>query len=108
MKTILGVKVTVGEVAAVLHDHAQWLRRTFTAAELTEPGCDTAGGEVRLQVREDGWLILTGDSQYDQDHRGAWGCGFIRRGANWAECRECARDLINDARNDAPEEDDGE
>lgn len=34
--------------------------------------------EVRLQVHDDGtWSIHTGDPQYDQDHRGAWGDAVV-------------------------------
>lgn len=30
--------------------------------------------EIRLQIHDDGtWSVHTGDSQYDQDHRGHWG-----------------------------------
>lgn len=53
--------------------------------------------DVRLQVYPDGdWAIRTGDSSYDLDHRGYWGCGSLdgRR----FDSVETARDLIDQAR----------
>lgn len=96
MQKILGVRVTIAEVAAELHDYAADLA-TYDPADITEYGCDDAGGDVRLQVRGGGWSVHTGDSQYDQDHRGAWGCGWIRAGASMRESRETARELIDEA-----------
>ena len=42
--------------------------------------------EVRLQLVDGSYNILTGDSQYDTDHRGAWGYGGV----------DCTRMLIED------------
>ncbi len=43
-----------------------------------EFGCDENLCDVRLQVHKDcGWTIHTGDSSYDQDHRGYWGSSFL-------------------------------
>lgn len=51
--------------------------------------------EVRLQVRESGsYALHTGDSQYDTDHRGYWGSGFLTSGT---DCEELARELIEEA-----------
>ena len=51
--------------------------------------------DIRLQVVDGGWSTHTGDSSYDQDHRGFWGASFIDRTTN---CRDLARDLIDQAR----------
>lgn len=57
---------------------------------------DTDVFDVRLQVWEDGsWTIHTGDSSFDQDHRGYWGASSIDPKTN---CRELARDLIDECR----------
>lgn len=51
------------------------------------------GIDVRLQVYPNGeWAIRTGDSSYDQDHRGYWGASFLSPRSN---CRELAADLID-------------
>ena len=62
------------------------------------------GGDIRLQVRklensnESSWSVHTGDSSYDQDHRGEWGANFVLVNATDAECREIAKDLIEQAK----------
>lgn len=54
-----------------------------------EKGADM---DIRLQVYGDGdWAIRTGDSSYDLDHRGYWGCSIIDRRSN---CRDLAIDLL--------------
>jgi hypothetical protein len=54
--------------------------------------------DVRLQVHEDGgYSILTGDSSFDQDHRGYWGAGSMDRRTN---CLDLARQLLDEARDD--------
>jgi hypothetical protein len=55
--------------------------------------------DVRLQVHENGaWAVRAGDASYDQDHRGFWGAGSLDRRTN---CRELARDLLDQVRDDA-------
>ena len=53
--------------------------------------------DVRLQVYPNGdWAIRVGDSSYDLDHRGYWGCGSLNgRRFNSADM---ARDLIEQAK----------
>lgn len=71
------------------------MRRTFVRSDLTELGADGAGYDVRLQVRGGSWQLHTGDSQFDQDHRGAWGYGFLP----WelSNLTDLARELISEA-----------
>jgi hypothetical protein len=59
------------------------------------PSNDWEEMDVRLQVRGDGWQVNTGDSQYDQDHRGFWGAGTMDKRTN---CHRLAKDLIDQAR----------
>ena len=33
--------------------------------------------DVRLRVHKDEWAVLSGDSSYDQDHRGCWGASSV-------------------------------
>lgn len=56
------------------------------------------GMDVRLQVHSGMWSILTGDSSYDQDHRGCWGSGWLSRET---DCNELAADLIGQVEEDA-------
>lgn len=54
--------------------------------------------KVRLQVYEDGqWVVRTGDSSYDEDHRGWWGWGYVNIESN---CRDLARDLLEQVKDE--------
>ena len=58
--------------------------------------CEDGWIDVRLQVREEGgWRLWWGDSSYDWDHRGDWGCGSL---SNRTNCRELAKELIDQVR----------
>jgi hypothetical protein len=88
--------VTSGEVAKEVYSYGQNLAG-YNPADITEYGCDTPGGDIRLQVHEGGWCVHTGDASYDQDHRGYWGCGFVPAGCTRKDARTIARDLIEAA-----------
>lgn len=78
---------------------ASELRHVKTYCHCEEPvqGDDDSGwADVRLQVMESGWSVHSGDSSYDQDHRGYWGTSSLDRRSN---CRDVARDLIEEAKN---------
>ncbi len=78
---------SIKDVASVLKGD----KRSIGDEMVDEEG--NVGFDVRLQVHENGrWSVHTGDSQYDQDHRGFWGSGFLSRSTN---CRELAADLID-------------
>jgi len=56
--------------------------------------------DVRLQVYLDGaWAVRVGPSDYDFDHRGAWGASCIPR--ERFNARDLARELLAQAREDA-------
>lgn len=55
------------------------------------------GVDVRLQVTQGGWGVLSGDAQYDTDHRGYWGASYLDKESN---VRDVARELIAEARED--------
>jgi len=78
---------TIKDLASALTANKRWC----------ESG-DQGGIDVRLQVQEGGWALRTGDSSYDLDHRGYWGAGYLTRSSN---CRELARELIEEARDHA-------
>ena len=55
--------------------------------------------DIRLQVSEAGkWTIHVGDSSYDQDHRGYWGCSSLD--GKRFRSREMSKDLINQVKED--------
>lgn len=70
------------------------------AAELQLINANVEGVcDVRLQVYEDGkWAIRSGLTDYDQDHRGAWGASSIPGVWNGVarrfDSKSIARDLI--------------
>lgn len=87
--------VTIAELAEVVHDYGAYLQREFgpEPAEASDDICQ----DIRLQIHEDDWSTHTGDSQYDQDHRGVWGSAYVPRGVSKAGARNIARDLIDEA-----------
>lgn len=99
---INGVKISVQTLAAQIHDEGAYLKRSFEKKELQDDPSDPdsfAGTDARLQVHAGSWLLRTGDSSFDQDHRGSWGCSSIPWGCTWKEAREIARELLNDCAN---------
>lgn len=78
------VNVTLGELAKRVYAYSEYMRANFKPADLSEPG-ELAGG----------------DSQYDTDHRGAWGAAFVPYGCTMKEAREIARELVSEAREDS-------
>lgn len=68
---------SIKAVAAELRDaNARVDRKDIEQARKLNP--DDSGLDVRLQVYPDGsWALRTGDSSYDQDHRGYWGSGTL-------------------------------
>jgi hypothetical protein len=78
----------IKDVAAALKARKHWCREA-----------DDGWLDVRLQVTDGGeWAVRTGDSSYDLDHRGYWGCGSLSPRTN---CRELAADLIGQCADDA-------
>jgi hypothetical protein len=70
----------------------------FEREELIGPGCDEPSIDVRLQVYPDGsFAFHSGDSSYDQDHRGAWGASCVGPDDDERTLIETARDLVSQA-----------
>lgn len=116
--------LTQAQLVAELRD-ARNESRTYDREEITEWGCDTPGIDVRLQVippeertrncwgtpcvpymTEGEWSVLTGDSQYDQDHRGLWGASGVGPDMTMRDLQGVAEDLagqVLDMWADSPE-----
>lgn len=102
---ILCGECTVGLVNDVTHDLL--IERGPVQSEPSpeetaerEDGDDPDATDVRLQVRTwrgNDWAIRTGDSSYDQDHRGFWGAGRLSPYDTDHCVGETARDLVNQA-----------
>ncbi len=102
------VRITLAALAAEIHAQGQYLKRSFAREELTESGKNDpdefSGSDVRLQVQGGSWQLHFGDSQYDQDHRGSWGCSSVPWGCTWQQARETARELLDDCANNSEDE----
>jgi hypothetical protein len=95
MKITKNVSIKIATLAAEIHDCGQYLKRNFSREDLTEKGEEFSGTDCRLQVQGGSWTLHTGSADYDQDHRGSWGCSSIPFACTWKEAREIARDLID-------------
>lgn len=84
---------TVSELADEIYAQGKYLRDNYFADDLQDG--DFCGTDCRLQVVDGGWYLHTGDSSYDQDHRGTWSCGSIERGITRRAARELAHELID-------------
>ena len=95
----------IRDVAECVKGYADDLVSYLPDADVPDDECnddDESGyGDIRLSMTDDGsWEIHTGDAQYDTDHRGYWGAETVSAGASKAECRNIARDLIEQVKDD--------
>lgn len=86
----------------ILADLIRALHDVRTDAQSYDPaeidGGDGPSIDVRIQVDADGsWSLHTGDSQYDQDHRGHWGASSVSPDDGDSTLEDTARDLIDQA-----------
>lgn len=92
---------SVADVADYLRD----VSADYTPSEEDQAHAAKFGEEctcdVRLQVYPSGqWIVRTGSSDYDQDHRGYWGAsGVPARGVEF-DAEAVAENLIDQARED--------
>jgi hypothetical protein len=87
---------TIPELVSDLKRRWQFIRRNWERKELKERGEDFAGTDVRLRVYNGNWYVYTGSSDYDQDHRGAWGASCLSYDRQ--NLTDLARDLIEQAK----------
>jgi hypothetical protein len=67
----------------------------YDPAALIEPGCDEPTIDCRLRYHDGRWFFYTGDSSYDQDHRGHWGASCVGADLTEEDARELAANLLN-------------
>jgi hypothetical protein len=90
------IEISVEDLAEQIFEEADYLRRNFTEEELQMPDSDFSGTDCRLRVFEGDWSLITGDSQYDTDHRGYWAYNSIPYHCTLEEAQEIAESLIDD------------
>lgn len=83
--------------------------KTYDPADITGPGEDEPSIDIRLRILANGeWSYHTGDSSYDQDHRGYWGSASVGPDDSDLLCRTIAWDLIDQVAEMAAQDDDTE
>ena len=88
----------IKDVTAEVIHYRDYLNNYFDPKDIEDEE-GNAGGDVRLQVFESGgWQLNTGDSSYDQSHKGFWGASSVGIDATNKDCREIAKDLIEQAK----------
>lgn len=88
------ISCSVEEVAAVLSAVREQWAKYAESKEL----------DVRLRVHEGSWWVLTGDGQYDQDHRGWCGAASVGAEVSDEDLINVARDLVNQVLDQQAEE----
>jgi hypothetical protein len=84
----------VRAVAKVLRAENEWIKRNFSEVSKDR---EDFWVDVRLQVWPDGtWALHSGDSSYDQDHRGYWGASSLN--GHPFNSMAVARQLIDDCK----------
>jgi hypothetical protein len=90
---------TIKDLTTELINYRDYLRKNYDPKDIEDEE-GNAGGDCRLQVQESGWHLNTGCSDYDQSHKGIWGCSFVNIKNTKAELKEIAADLIDQAKED--------
>ena len=102
---INNVRITIKDITEALQtihqgyldadfDSEEYLRSTYTGEVDTED----RGIEIRLQVVDGSYHVLSGDPQYDTDHRGFWGCAYLPAvKTTKQDLKDTAKELIDDA-----------
>lgn len=84
--------ISVKDVADIIHSYGRDLAGYGLKPEY---GDDTVYGDFRIQIYPDGqWSYHTGDSSYDQDHRGAWGSCSVKVRITRKEAHDLAVDIL--------------
>lgn len=85
---------SVKELASELKSAWDYMRKNYSKEDMEYFGGGEAGMDVRLRVYNGSWELLTGDSQYDTDHKGEWSYSFL----TWSKpnFKNIASDLIDE------------
>lgn len=91
--TINDTQVNIYSVKDVLESEYDFYYNLFDFGE------DASDIDVRLRVFNGHWEVLTGDSQYDTDHRGTWAYGSFTPGMDSDALELLAIDLVEQLEN---------
>ena len=94
------------ELIKALKGLRTWLRKNRSIAPRRSQRSVPWGADVRLRVFGDSWELLSGSADYDQDHRGAWGSGFVESGASDDQLSRTADELLREADDALAEQED--
>ena len=89
---------TLKQLTAELISQRDYLRANFKEEDLADEEGENSGSDIRIQYVDGNWRTWEGDNQYDTDHRGAWGYGFIGYNASVKELRDVARNMLVECR----------
>lgn len=92
-KLDMPVTIQIRDIADIIYSFGQDLKDWDLEPRYGE---DEVYGDIRLQVFKGSWGYHTGDSQYDQDHRGMWGSASVPAGVSKRQARQIAIELIED------------
>lgn len=85
---------TIKEITEEIIAYRNYLKNNFDPKDIQDEE-GNAGGDCRLQLYEDGvWALRTGDASYDTSHLGFWGASSVSIEATNKECKDIAKDLI--------------
>lgn len=73
--------------------------------DMIDEGCDEPTIDCRLQYHDGLFYFHTGDSSYDQDHRGAWGCSCVGQDLDFDTAKEIATGLLDQVLDDVATQD---
>jgi hypothetical protein len=88
------IEISLEDLTEQIFNESQYLRSDYTEEELQIPDSDFSGIDCRLRVFDGDWSLITGDSQFDTDHRGYWAYGSIPYYCTLEEAQEIAESLI--------------
>lgn len=94
------VEIDLNQLSEEIFQLSAWMRNTFTEEELsgwTDSGYESEPGiDVRIQWFDEtgSYKLHTGDSQYDTDHSGNWGYGFIPYDCSINDADYIANELV--------------
>jgi len=102
MTKIFNVRITVKDITEALQTiHQEYMAAHFDSEEdlrstsTGEVDTEDRGIEIRLQVVDGSYHVLSGDPQYDTDHRGFWGCAFLPIRPTTQDLKDTAEELID-------------
>mgnify|MGYP003136332337 FL=1 len=110
MRKIFNVPVTIKNISKKLKAiHQDFMDADFDSEEYYnftytgEVNTEDRGIEIRLQVVDGSYHVLSGDPQYDTNNKGFWGCAYLPiRPAN-EDIKNTASELIDSAYEDYSE-----